>query len=278
MFYLKEMSYSFDMAEYNFIKSIPADENGYTNDFYNISMEEFVSKALPYFKDSHNGTNLKDGYVPETFFLMINDGTIIGQVRIRHYLTEELKKGAGHIGYYIAPQYRGKGFGKSCLRLAITYAYQFVKEDVIYLRLQKSNEASLKVQLANGAVIDHEDENHIYTRITKQPTCTEPGDTTYTSAVFNNTSFTVQAKTLTDVPALGHSWGEPSYTWAEDNCSIFASRICSRDLEHVQTETVAVNSEITKQPTCTEPGNTTYTSARFYNKEITNVGRIANEQ
>ena len=76
MFYLKEMSYSFDMAEYNFIKSIPADENGYTNDFYNISMEEFVSKALPYFKDSHNGTNLKDGYVPETFFLMINDNRV----------------------------------------------------------------------------------------------------------------------------------------------------------------------------------------------------------
>ena len=42
MFYLKEISYTFDINEYNFIKSIPADENEYTNDFYDISMEDYV--------------------------------------------------------------------------------------------------------------------------------------------------------------------------------------------------------------------------------------------
>lgn len=169
MFYLKETSYTFDINEYNFIKSIPADENEYTNDFYDISMEDYISKALPYFKDSHEGKNLKEGYVPETFFLLINDDRIIGQVRIRHYLTKELAETSGHIGYYIAPEFRGKGFGKNCLRLAITYAYQFVKEDEIYLRALKTNTASIKVQLANGGKIHHEDEKHTYVRIIKQP-------------------------------------------------------------------------------------------------------------
>ncbi|MBQ0003055.1 MAG: hypothetical protein KBT21_05915 [Treponema sp.] len=44
-------------------------------------------------------------------------------IRIRHYLTEALADGSGHIGQYIAPKWRSKGFGKKMLRLAITYTY-----------------------------------------------------------------------------------------------------------------------------------------------------------
>ena len=104
--------------------------------------------------------------------------------------------------------------------------------------------------------------------ITRPATCTEMGETTYSSLAFENAAFTTQSKTEEDVAALGHDWGEAIYTWAEDNSTVTAARICSRDDSHVETETVTAVSELTKQPTCTEPGETTY-SVEFTNVAFT---------
>ena len=105
--------------------------------------------------------------------------------------------------------------------------------------------------------------------ITKAATCETKGETTYTSAAFENTAFTVQTKTVEDVPAFGHEWGEATYTWNEDNSTVTATRVCLHDAEHVETETVNTTSEITKAATCTEKGETTYTSAVFENTAFT---------
>ena len=40
--------------------------------------------------------------------------------------------------------------------------------------------------------------------MTKSPTCEDMGDTTYTSAQFENEAFAIQVKTVTDISALGH--------------------------------------------------------------------------
>ena len=48
------------------------------------------------------------------------------------------------------------------------------------------------------------------------PTCTEMGQTTYTSAAFENPAFTAQAVTLTDISALGHNWVHGPSTAAAD--------------------------------------------------------------
>ena len=110
--------------------------------------------------------------------------------------------------------------------------------------------------------------------VTKQPTCEEMGETTYTCGEFQNTAFTIQSKTLTDVPALDHAWGEPTYTWNEENTEVTATRICGNDGEHVERETVPVTSEVTKQPTCEAMGETTYTSGEFENSAFTVQAKI----
>ena len=117
--------------------------------------------------------------------------------------------------------------------------------------------------------------------ITKPAGCTEAGETTYTSAAFENEAFTVQTKTLADVKAVGHAWGDPTYTWAEDNSTVTATQICGNDAEHVETETVSVTAEVTTQPTCLIMGETTYTSLAFGNvaftvqtKTLTNVDAL----
>ena len=98
--------------------------------------------------------------------------------------------------------------------------------------------------------------------VAKLATCTEKGKTTYT-ATFKNKEFKTQTETVEDIDALGHRWGEASYTWNEDNTSVTATHNCKRDAEHVETETVSATSEVTKQPTCEVKGETTYTSAAF---------------
>ena len=113
------------------------------------------------------------------------------------------------------------------------------------------------------------DESHNETETAKvvrkviDPTCTEKGKTTLT-AKFENESFETQVKTINPVKALGHEWGDPTYTWAKDNSTVTATRVCARDSSHVETETVKVVRKVT-EPTCTKKG-TARLAASFKNK------------
>ena len=91
----------------------------------------------------------------------------MGEYRIRHYLTDALKVGAGHIGYGIKKEYRGKGYATKGLRLTLDLARKIVPEDEIYLRVLKSNIPSFKAICRNGAYIAHEDELHYLMRVKK---------------------------------------------------------------------------------------------------------------
>ena len=66
-----------------------------------------------------------------------------------------------------------------------------------------------------------------------------------------------------------HDWNDPIYTWNENNTQVTAERICKKDASHVETETVDVTSEVTKQPEGDELGVKTYTSGSFANPAFT---------
>ncbi|MBQ6065886.1 MAG: InlB B-repeat-containing protein, partial [Clostridia bacterium] len=68
------------------------------------------------------------------------------------------------------------------------------------------------------------------------------------------------------IPALQHDWNAPVYEWSENYSELTALRVCKNDEDHVDYEIVEVSSEVTKEPTCTEKGETTYTSASFENE------------
>ena len=165
MLYLKEANYEDIEKEYLFVRDMPIDENGMTNEWHGISREDFEHKALKQMIAFSKGEDLPEGYVPETFLFLWNDETIVGQFRIRHYLCESLRVGAGHIGYFIKKEFRGKGYGKEGLRLTLQIAGKMIPEDEIYLRVNKDNPASLKVMLHNGGYIKHEDEHKYFVRM-----------------------------------------------------------------------------------------------------------------
>ena len=94
-----------------------------------------------------------------------DDDTVVGQFRVRHYLCESLRTGAGHIGYFIAKPFRGKGYGTEGLRLVLEEARHIVPEEEFYLRVNRDNPASLRVMMKNGGRIAAEDETKYYVRI-----------------------------------------------------------------------------------------------------------------
>ena len=86
------------------------------------------------------------------------------------------------------------------------------------------------------------------------PTCTEPGGTAY------DCTYCGDRYVEPSEPALGHDWGEITYTWSEDKSTVTASRTCKRDPSHVETETVATTASVIKEATADAEGEQTVTA------------------
>lgn len=84
------------------------------------------------------------------------------------------------------------------------------------------------------------------------PTCTTQGYTTYTCTCGH-----VYKDDYVD--ALGHAWGEVSYTWSTDYATCTATRACS-NATHPETETVNSQRTAYTAPTCVASGSATYTA------------------
>ena len=165
MVYLKKTNQEDIEKEWRFVREMPVDENGLTNAYHGISREDFLNRAFPAMLQAEEGIGLPEGYVPESIFFLWKENETIGQFRIRHYLCESLRTGAGHIGYFIAKPFRGMGYGTEGLRLTLEEAHRIVPEEEIYLRVNTDNPASLHVMLHNGGRVVSQDESHFFVRI-----------------------------------------------------------------------------------------------------------------
>ena len=123
------------------------------------------------------------------------------------------------------------------------------------------------------------DETHVETldaevtsAVKTAPTCTEMGVTTYTAQVtFQDETYTNTLE-LTDIPATGHAYGEPTFQWSEDGKTCTATFTCGNDASHVEVLNAQVTSAVKTAPTCTEMGVTTYTAkVTFQDETYTNT-------
>ena len=167
MLYLKPANTDDIEKEYLFVRDIPEDENGFINEYHGISREDF-DDALDIIIANSVGERLPVGYVPATTYFLWDDDKIIGEFQLRQHLCESLVNGAGHIGYYIAPEYRGNGYGTQGLAMLLEKACDIVPEEEVYLRVQRTNPASLRAMLKNGCYIHHEDESSYFVRFRKE--------------------------------------------------------------------------------------------------------------
>ncbi len=166
MLYLKPLNYEDRALEYQFFQETPG-ENGFENHCRLLAYPDFVEAALPRLLRNAQGVDLAVGRVPETLFFLWEDGQIVGLFKVRHYLNQALRTGSGHIGYAIHPAFRGRGYATCGLRLAVEESRRLLppEETELCLSCTKTNPASLRVMLKNGAYLHHYDRQNYYLRI-----------------------------------------------------------------------------------------------------------------
>ena len=163
MLYLKEANFEDIEEEFKFLSKMPS-ANGFENPYINVT-EDTIEGVIQELIDHSKGLNLKEGYVPDTYYFLWDNNKIVGVFKLRHFLNEWLRNNAGHVGYGILPEENGKGYATKGLALLKEKAKSIIEEDELYLSVHKDNPASLKVQQNNGAYIVGEIEGEYLTRI-----------------------------------------------------------------------------------------------------------------
>ena len=152
MLELKKLSVDDGFDVYKMLQEIPSEENGLLNKANGLTFDEYKEWLIAKQRDAEQ-KGIVDGWkVPSTTFWLYADGVPVGFGSIRHFLTEALSQAGGHIGYGIAPQFRGNGYCNEILRLLLKKADEIGLEKVL-VTVDLDNIASQAVALANGGVI-----------------------------------------------------------------------------------------------------------------------------
>ena len=114
-----------------------------------ISFPEYVDQLVGH---SH-GVGIPVGWVPNTFFVGVVDGMVVGRLSLRHSLNDYLAKIGGHIGYGVIPSMRRKGYATEMLRQAFPVCTSLGIAEAL-VTCDEHNIASRKVIEACGGVFE----------------------------------------------------------------------------------------------------------------------------
>ena len=122
-----------------------------------LSLGEYLAHLM----EQLDPSKIPRNRVPQTTFWILNEAdTAVGMLRMRHYLNQKLLHHGGHIGYYVRPPERGKGYGKNALRLALIELAKLGEKRAL-LSVDTANYSSIRVIELNGGKL--EDQRADYT-------------------------------------------------------------------------------------------------------------------
>lgn len=109
-----------------------------------------------------NERNLKPNRVGANYFWLVDDEKefFIGEISIRHKLTDELLKYGGHIGYGIRYSEWNKGYGTFMLKLALEQA-KIMGISKVLITCDDDNFSSAKIMEKNHMELQDKIENSI---------------------------------------------------------------------------------------------------------------------
>jgi len=121
-----------------------------------------VQDVLAYFDNMRSARNLPAGYVASTTCWLVDDETqrFLGQIDIRHELTDRLLLYGGHIGYAVRLGEWNKGYGTLMLSLALPYAKELGITRCL-ITCDDDNSGSARVMEKNGFVLGDKISNTI---------------------------------------------------------------------------------------------------------------------
>ncbi len=120
-----------------------------TYDFWEISKDELLKKMENY----RTGNNLPEGYVKATYFWLVDNDKFIGEISIRHSLTDSLLRFGGNIGYGIRYSHWNKGIGTIMLSKALVYAKEVLGLNKVLITCNDNNFGSARVIEKNGGIL-----------------------------------------------------------------------------------------------------------------------------
>lgn len=124
---------------------------------------DYVSRL----KDEKIGIGISSDWAPTSHFWLMKQGNLIGTLRIRHHLTPTVEERAGHIGYDIAPSFRGQGYGHLILALGLGEAAKIGIRDVLAI-CDENNTPSRKVLERAGGLITRTKDGELWYLIKSQ--------------------------------------------------------------------------------------------------------------
>jgi predicted acetyltransferase len=92
--------------------------------------------------------------VPHSLRWLVEEDEFIGEVSIRHRLSDYLRQVGGHIGYGIRPSRRGRGYGRLILALALEECRR-LGIDRVLVTAKAANVASVRIIEAIGGELDN---------------------------------------------------------------------------------------------------------------------------
>ncbi len=134
---------------YKFLCDLGIGENGFHMTPPNNHLE-FKVLLNKFIKDSEGVQPL--GRVPQEIYWMYINNEIIGILKLRPQLNENLLINGGNMGVSISPKFRGKGYGK----LIIKKGVELLKEKEVYkilVTIYENNIPSRKAVESNGGIL-----------------------------------------------------------------------------------------------------------------------------
>jgi predicted acetyltransferase len=119
---------------------------------------ELAGEDFPAFvrelEDEAQGIGLPLTVVPQQTYWLVKDGmTLLGEIRLRPHLTEPFEQHNGHIGYNIRPSWRGQGYATRQLALVLQRAREQGLRRVM-LTINGDNPASVRVIEKNRGTLE----------------------------------------------------------------------------------------------------------------------------
>ena len=129
------------------LREIGPGENGFGNEGYDVPYSHFRS-YLQRRIDMKLGLDLPDGRVPQTTYWLFSREKPVATAKLRHRLTDSLRRIGGHIGYSVRPTERGKNRLCGC-------SFSLEKDiEPILITCNEGNAPSRRIVERNGGVLE----------------------------------------------------------------------------------------------------------------------------
>lgn len=128
-----------------------------TYDFWDINNGDIFQQI----QDFREGRSLPPGYVKCTYLWLIDAGEFVGEVSIRHSLTDALLRFGGNIGYGVRYSKWNQGIGTLMLSKALNYAKEKIGLCKVLITCNDDNYGSARVIEKNGGLLQDKITNTI---------------------------------------------------------------------------------------------------------------------